>query len=142
MPRPEVAVRAYAKLLGWLVSASLRWPLAGFSAHGVSGPLWSGLHRQLFHLLGQALAGDVQAALDGADGGIEFPGHLVQRATLDVERHERLAVHAAELRQTLADLGGPLAGQHAGQRGLRLHRGRLQAYGLERNVAAPPDQPV
>ncbi len=84
----------------------------------------------------------MQTPLDRADRGLELIAHFMERTAVDVERHERFAVHPAQLRQALADLGGPLAGQHPGQRRFRLDRGRFQRLGLQRNVAVPPNEPV
>src|SRR5438552_12391217 len=70
----------------------------------------------------QPVAGHVQPALDGADRRLEFAAHLLQRTAVNVERHQRRAVHRLEPVQSGPELSLLL---HADQLVQRAHRRSL-----------------
>src|SRR6187200_824136 len=95
-----------------------------------------------FHVLSQPLTSNVEATLDRADWSIEIVGHLDQRTTADVERHERLAVKPAQRLEAPANLTGPLAVNSESQRRAVLDAGSIQRFALNHMVSRPADQPV
>ena len=55
----------------------------------------------VFQLLAQPVAGHVQTPFDRAHGRLELAAHLLEAAALQVEGHERVAVHLLQAAQAL-----------------------------------------
>src|SRR5438445_11473899 len=64
---------------------------------------------QVRELVAQPVAGRVQPPLDRTDRAVELGAHLLQRASLEVERDKGPAVEIAQAAETFAHARGVLA---------------------------------